>query len=385
MGSSEERCSVKRRFDFSETKTGKSGPLDFRGFHTFPLCFPNFQLNNEQEFMDLFRDRSQRKRNCMSFFRFENDCRVVLITGASTGIGLALAKLLAKYSFRLVLTARESSLVRFERAGVRESERLMLRPLDLAHPNEAERVVREVTARWGSVDVLVNNAGVCYRSVIEHFEKENEEHQFQTNYFGPLNLIRLVLPSMRAHYSGRIINISSVGGMMAMPTMGGYSASKFALEGASEALWYELKPWGIQVTLVEPGFVHSNSFQKALFTPKSKQAFEDTHDPYHAYYRHLIALITRMMKMSPTRPEHIAKKILKVMRQRHPPLRLPVTSDALFFSLLRRFLPARLYHWILFRNLPHLRTWVVNPKMIQTHKNGLDENKETNHVPTPKL
>ena len=287
-----------------------------------------------------------------------DDRPVVLITGASTGIGLALAKKLITEPYRLVLTARSSSLPRFSEHGFAENEHLRLRPLDVTKADEANKVVEDVNRVWGGVDVLINNAGVAYRAVMEHLSDADEEDQFRINYLGPLHLIRCVLPYMRSRRQGRIINISSVGGMMAMPTMGGYSASKFALEGASEALWYELRPWGIKVTLIEPGFVKSNSFRNAMFTPQSQKALDNPRLPYHPYYANLIRFIEKMMLKSPTTPEKIAAQILKVMRHPDPRLRVSATYDAVIFRLLRRLLPQRLYHYVLYRSLPEISHWV---------------------------
>ncbi|MDJ0836416.1 MAG: SDR family NAD(P)-dependent oxidoreductase [Acidobacteriota bacterium] len=291
-----------------------------------------------------------------------DDNRVVLVTGTSKGIGLALAHALTRGHKRLVLTARASSLDRLAEAGIQEDERVMVRALDVTHGEQANALVAEVEARWGGVDVLVNNAAICYRAVMEHLADEHEEDQFHTNYLGPLHLVRLVLPGMRARRRGHIINLSSVGGMMAMPTMGGYSASKFALEGASEALWYELRPWNIRVTLVEPGFVHSDSFKNALFTPRSEASYGRVDDEYHAYYTNLIGLITRMMNGSPTTPEDIARIIIETMDRRNPPLRRSATWDAVFFSMMRRLLPQRLYHLVLYRGLPNIRRWVPSDR-----------------------
>ncbi len=286
------------------------------------------------------------------------DRRVVLITGASTGIGLAIARLLLPSSMRLVLTARASSLPRFAEAGIEESERVMVRALDVTDCHQGHALVAEINARYGCVDVLINNAGILFRAVMEHLCDSHEKQQFSTNYLGPLNLIRAVLPGMRARRSGRIINLSSVGGMMAMPTMGGYSASKFALEGASEALWYELRPWGIKVSLIEPGFVNSDSFLNARFTEESRHALDHPEAPYHPYYLNLMRLIERMMRLSPTSAEGVAKIVVKVMNQPNPPLRRPATLDAWFFRLLRRLLPQRLYHELLYHGLPKIGSWV---------------------------
>lgn len=296
--------------------------------------------------------------------------RVVLVTGAGSGIGLALARALLPTNYRLVLTARAASLPRFAEAGIFENERIRLRPLDLCVPEQGEQLVDELQRTWGGVDILVNNAGICYRAVIEHLEDRDELHQFNVNFFGAMHLIRLVLPGMRARRAGHIINLSSVGGMMAMPTMGAYSASKFALEGASEALWYEMKPWGVHVTLVEPGFVRSSSFENALFTERSRAAFEDPNLVYHPYYAHMIGMISKLMYGSPTAPDDIARRIVRLMARRRPPLRVAVTLDAHLFDLLRRFLPKRLYHRILYWGLPHRREWANVPDRETQDRSG---------------
>ncbi|MCS7082066.1 MAG: SDR family oxidoreductase [Bacteroidetes bacterium] len=284
--------------------------------------------------------------------------RVVLITGASTGIGLALVRALERTGFRVVATARAESLGRFLQAGITPNERRMIVPLDVRRPEERQAALAMVRAQWGAVDVLINNAAIAYRAVCEHMGEEDDLEQLRTNYLAPLELARLVLPEMRARRRGHIINISSVAGMMAMPTMGPYSASKFALEGATEALWYEARPWRVRVCLVEPGFVHSESFRNARFTSRSRQALEDPSDPYHRYYSSMLPFIERMMRWSWATPEHVARRILRLMRDPDPPLRVQATVDARLFALLRRLLPARLYHRVLYAALPGVRRWV---------------------------
>jgi NAD(P)-dependent dehydrogenase (short-subunit alcohol dehydrogenase family) len=164
------------------------------------------------------------------------------------------------------LTARAESLSRFAEAGIVESARVLLRPLDVTADDERRALIDEIENRCGGVDALINNAGVAYRSVVEHVTEQERLEQMGINFRSPMEMARLVLPSMRRKRAGRIINVSSVGGMMAMPTMSVYSASKFALEGATEALYYEVRPWNIRVSLIEPGFIHSTSFQKVHYT-----------------------------------------------------------------------------------------------------------------------
>ncbi len=288
--------------------------------------------------------------------------RVVLVTGASTGIGLSLIRQLIEAGFRTVATARESSLPRFASEGIVPGERLLIYPLDVTVPAQQETVVQQVYDQWGRIDVLVNNAGVSYRSVTEHVDPQSEQEQFAINYFGPMQLTRLVLPRMRELRGGHIINVSSVGGMMAMPTMGIYSAAKFALEGASEALWYEARPWGIRVSLIEPGFINSDGFRKVFFTKPSQQAVQDSSNDYYAYYHHMSRFIEQMMTHSLSRSENVASTILRVMNQECPRLRVPATLDAWFFYFLRRLIPRHWYHAILYRSLPHLKKWVPDAK-----------------------
>lgn len=284
--------------------------------------------------------------------------QTVLITGASTGLGLALSRLLLpQEDLRLVLTARASSLARFDEAGIVETDRVHLRQMKVNEDAERRQIVEEINEKWGGVDILVNNAGVAYRAVVEHISRAELARQMEINFDGPLQLIRLVLPKMRERRAGRIINVSSVSGMLAMPTMSPYCASKYALEGVTEALWYEVKPWNIHVTLVQPGFIRSNSFQNTRMSGKSQIAIDHPAEPYHVHYKHMDRLIARFMVRARATPESVASKIERVIRARRPPLRVQATIDATVFSLLRRFLPQRLFHLVLRRALPNVEEW----------------------------
>ncbi len=282
----------------------------------------------------------------------------VLITGASTGLGLALAqRLLPRKDLRLILTAREASLARFQDVGLLETDRVHLRPLRVNTDCERRAVVEEIDKRWGGVDILINNAGVAYRAVMEHLKCEEIDRQMEINFSAPLQLIRLVLPTMREKKCGRIINVSSVGGMLAMPTMTPYSASKWALEGVSEALWYEMRPWNIQVSIVQPGFIHSDSFENTRMTEASDASFESAEDPYHPHYFYMERLIRKAMHLAWATPDSVAKKIERVMDSRRPALRVPATFDARVFGAMRKLLPGPLFHEILYRALPNISDW----------------------------
>ena len=281
---------------------------------------------------------------------------VILVTGCGSGIGFALAELLYDQPrYKVIITARPGSLPLL-RERFCEDARFIIRALDVTNQNEIRSLVKEINGIWSGIDILVNNAGISYRAVIEHMSAKEEQEQFATNYFGPVALIRSVLPHMREQGRGKIINISSVSGMLAMPTMGSYSASKYALEGMSEALWYELKPFGINVSLVQPGFVHSKSFLKVHYSVKSSPE-HGTEGLYADYYEQMTPFVAKLMNASLTTPKHVAKRILKVIRRRNPPLWIPATVDATIFYYLRRFVPRSLLMNLLFITLPGVRKW----------------------------
>lgn len=281
---------------------------------------------------------------------------VILVTGCSSGIGLALARRLVKHPrYRVVITCRERSLAKLKEKFT-ETDRFLMRAMDVTVATDRKHLIREINERWGGVNVLVNNAGISYRSVVEHMTEDDEHRQMETNYFGPLGLIRLVLPNMRAHGRGKIINISSVSGMMAMPTMASYSASKYALEGASEALWYETKPFGIDVCLIQPGFIHSDAFEHVIYTEQSRPE-HSRFTPYSDYYANMTPFVAKLMNLAWATPESVAALIERTIHRSDPPLWIPATFDAKVFYYIRRLLPRRIMLPILFACLPNARTW----------------------------
>lgn len=280
---------------------------------------------------------------------------IVLITGCSSGIGRELLYLFNREPYKIVATTLPESADAFKGDPIEKSGRIWIRRLNIIDYSKTSQIVRETLEEWGPIDILINNAGISYRSVVEDMTIEDEQTQIQVNYLGPLHLIRECLPSMRKRRSGRIINISSVGGMMAMPTMASYSASKFALEGASESLWYELRPWNIHTTLVRPGFINSLAFQKVHYSKKRRLV--NGPSPYDAHYSHMTRFVETVMKKSPCTSESVAKTIFKVAQMKSPPLRVPGTIDARIFYFIRRILPRFLYHKLLYLFLPGIRQW----------------------------
>ncbi len=204
---------------------------------------------------------------------------------------------------------------------------------------ERAAALAEAERDWGGGDVLINNAGVSYRAVVEHVAEDERLAQMNVNFRSRMEMIRMVLPHMREKGAGRVITISSVGGMMAMPTMAVYSASKFALEGAHEALWYEVRPWNIRVSLVQPVFVDSDGFQKVRYTVESDRSEHELAEPYHEHYFNMSPFIGKLMRISKATPESVARVVIRTIGRRRPPLRVPATMHARVFALLRRILP----------------------------------------------
>jgi short-subunit dehydrogenase len=280
---------------------------------------------------------------------------IVLVTGTSSGVGLELVKLLRELPYRVVATARVASLGILNEHGLHPDEKLLIKALDVCELSSHKGVIQEVQKQWGPVDILVNNAGISYRGALEHMSVLDEERQMTVNYLGPMSLVREVLPEMRKRKSGRIINVSSVGGMMAMPTMGSYSASKWALEGASESLWYELRPWDIRVSLIQPGFIRSDSFRRVNFPV----GYEDssTWGPYRQHYLNMGRFVERLMGLSFSSSNDVARVIVKTLGKSKPKLRVAATMDARVFYLMRRFLPRVFYHRFLYECLPGKSKW----------------------------
>ncbi len=282
----------------------------------------------------------------------------VFITGCSSGVGYELLKIFNREPYLIIGTARGASLAKLLADPLVQCERIVVKELNVKNYRQSSELLAWVHKTYGSIDILINNAGVSYRSAIEDMTPEDEQRQMEINYLGPLHLIREALPKMRKNRRGHIINVSSVGGMMAMPTMASYSASKFALEGASEALWYELKPWNIHVSLVRPGFINSHAFKKVAFSQKRLQA--ENHSAYEAHYENMERFVAKMMTSTPCTSTDVARRIFKIARRKKPPLRVAGTPDASVFQMIRWILPRFIYHNLLYWFLPGIRNWGKN-------------------------
>ena len=176
--------------------------------------------------------------------------RVVLVTGASSGVGQSTARLLTERGYRVLGTSRKAA------AGGDPSGVTML-PLDVRSDDSVAACLSAVSGLVDRIDILVNNAGYELAGALEEFSLDEVKAQFETNFFGVVRMVKAVLPLMRRQKNGQIINVSSLAGLSAIPFLGIYSASKFALEGYTEALRLEVKPFNIRVSQIEPAFLRT--------------------------------------------------------------------------------------------------------------------------------
>ncbi len=251
--------------------------------------------------------------------------KVWLITGCSTGFGRELAKAVLDKGFRAVLTARNPSQI--EVLAKSYGDRALSLQLDVNDEAQIKKAVAEAEAHFGQIDVLVNNAGYGYFSAIEEGEDAEIRRQFETNVFGLFSLTRHVLPGMRKRRSGNIVNISSIGGLMAFPATGYYHASKFAVEGFSESLAAEVRPLGIKVTIVEPGRFRTDWAGRSVI--QSKIVIDDYAET-SGKRRKEAPLYSGTQPGDPARG---AAAIITAVESQEPPLRLLLGSDAYGLAL----------------------------------------------------
>jgi NAD(P)-dependent dehydrogenase (short-subunit alcohol dehydrogenase family) len=244
---------------------------------------------------------------------------VWFITGCSTGLGRALASRVLEHGHRVVATAREPSQLK-DIVALYPNASLALR-LDVSDSDQVAGAVGQAERAFGRVDVLVNNAGYGYLAAVEEGEEEEVRAMFETNFFGVVALIKRVLPGMRLRRRGHIVNISSVGGLIGNPGSGYYNATKFAVEGLSEALSKEVEPLGIHVTVIEPG---------PFRTDWAGRSLKQIHNPIEAYATTAGARRAEISGRSgkqPGDPVRAADAIIKVVEAPAPPLNLVLGKD----------------------------------------------------------
>jgi NAD(P)-dependent dehydrogenase (short-subunit alcohol dehydrogenase family) len=248
-----------------------------------------------------------------------SEAPVWFITGCSTGLGRDLARAVLRHGQRLIATARKPETL----AEFADRDEVMIAALDVTEPARINAVVRQAEAQFGAIDVLVNNAGYGYLSAIEEGEDAEIRAMFETNVFGLANMTKAVLPGMRARRRGHVVNISSMGGLIGFPGIGYYNATKFAVEGLSEALAKEAAPLGIRVTVVEPGPFRTDWAGRSLRVPAVAIA------DYAATAGARRAAIQGYSGSQPGDPIRAAEAIIRAVESPEPPLHLVLGKPAL--------------------------------------------------------
>jgi NAD(P)-dependent dehydrogenase (short-subunit alcohol dehydrogenase family) len=243
-----------------------------------------------------------------------------LITGASSGLGYAFAEYVLQQGDRVVLGAR--TLASMNALAARYPDTALALTLDVTKPADRMVAVQQAEARFGAIDVLVNNAGVDFVGAIEEQDESDYRSLFEVNFFGAVALLRLVLPGMRARKQGTIVNVSSMDGLASLPTNGYYSSSKFALEGLTESLWQEIEPLGLRALLVEPGSFRTGIEQRTRFSGKPIDAYEGTSGAFRKIWDQITP------EMFPGDPVRAARAIYEVVTSDRPRHWVILGSDA---------------------------------------------------------
>ncbi len=259
--------------------------------------------------------------------------KTILITGASTGIGKGTAEYFAEQGWNVAATMRNPD----KANDLIESDHLKKFCLDVVDKSSIQQAVQGTLDTFGQIDVVLNNAGYGAWGPLESATDEQIRRQFDVNVFGLLDVTRAVLPHMRSRKQGTIINITSVGGRITTPLGSLYHGTKWAVEGITESLRYELEPLGIRVKVVEPGGV------KTDFTGRSLDVFDNQEADYDPIIRKVMGVIDKA-DVFPSTPHDIAKVVLKAATDGNKKLRYPAGSDAKMFLRVRSLFGANATH-----------------------------------------
>lgn len=256
--------------------------------------------------------------------------KTILITGASTGIGRDTALYFAQKGWNVAATMRNPG----KAEGITENENLKIFALDVQDKNTIQKGVDQTISAFGQIDVLLNNAGYGAAGVLEAGTDEQIRRQFDVNFFGLIDVTKAVLPYMKKQKQGVVINISSVGGLMTIPLFSLYNASKFAVEGLSEGLFYELAPFGIKVKLIEPGGVATD------FSGRSLDMWDASKMPeYQGFIDKVVSVMTNPKRQAGyATATEAAEVIYKAATDESNTLRYLVGKDAKQFWMIRRWL-----------------------------------------------
>ncbi|MGM9482282.1 oxidoreductase [Roseateles sp. NT4] len=247
--------------------------------------------------------------------------RVWMITGASRGIGARITEAALAHGDAVVATARDAAVIE-KRFGAQPG--LLAVALDVTDEAQAAQATATALARFGRIDVLVNNAGYGLLGAVEEASADEVRRLYDTNVFGLLNVTRAVLPQMRERRSGHVINISSLGGVRSAAGFGVYCSTKFAVEGITEALHAELAPLGIHATVVEPGYFRTEFLEGQSLVTSPRELAD-----YAATAGAVRERAKQISLNQPGDPVRLAQAMLALVDAQNPPLRLPMGTDTL--------------------------------------------------------
>ena len=249
--------------------------------------------------------------------------QVALITGCSSGIGYETALMLARNGFHTFATMRNTKkLDSLEEIIKKERLDLSIRELDVNDDTSIENTINCVKKEANRIDVLINNAGYGLVGFFEDLTLDEIRNQFETNFFGVLNITKKIIPIMRLQKSGIIINVSSGAGQVGFPGISAYVSTKFAIEGFSESLMYELFPYGIKVVIIEPGVIKTNFFRNCIVSEHSMKKSSPYSRSLGKFQKNV-----ELMQEHATSPIDVAKVILQVLGNNEPKQRYIVGND----------------------------------------------------------
>jgi len=287
-----------------------------------------------------------RKRNSVhaakDFSRDTTNHPVVLITGASSGFGAACARHLSTHGYHVYGTSRRAVWETEDESASPGNGHFQMIPMDVCDTASVCSGVDFVMEKSRRIDVVVCNAGFGLAGAVEDSDVDEVKHQFETNFFGTWRVCRAVLPHLRRQGAGYLVLVGSLAGLMGIPFQAAYSASKFALEGLAEALRMEVKPWGVQVVLIQPG-----DFRTGFTGNRIKTAASGQNPDYAMRFARALAVMEKDERQGPS-PEKLARLLERIIA--HPAPRLRYTAGTMpqrLGALLKRVLPGRLFEWLM--------------------------------------
>lgn len=249
--------------------------------------------------------------------------KVAVVTGSSSGIGYEIVLALARNNYITYGTMRNlEKSSDLQKIADQENLQIRFKQLDVTNDESVKNTIDSILSETGRIDVLVNNAGFGLVGAFEDTSIDEVKKQFETNVFGVIRVTQAVLPTMRKQESGIIVNMSSGAGRFGYATASSYVSSKFALEGLTESMSYEIEPFGIRTILIEPGVIKTNFFDSMITAKKST----DPSSPYSQMMKVMEKNVSKMIENG-TSPQHVAKAVLEAINSRSPKLRYLVGKD----------------------------------------------------------